>query len=64
MKMFISSVAAKLGVHKSKKQSALDQKRKSLERAYGSTLESCKSKEEIDEWLMRADPYMAEFFEE
>ena len=63
MKMFISTVAAKLNISKAS-LARLDKKRTSLEKAYGKTLESCKTREDIDEWLLKEDPYMAELFEE
>ena len=63
MKMFISTVAAKLNISKANK-SKLNKKRTSLEKAYGKTLLSCKTNEDINEWHLKEDPYMAELFSE
>lgn len=64
MKMLISTIAAKLNIKNTNKNVSLKEKRASLEAAYGKSLDSCKTSEEMNTWLMQADPYMAELFEE
>ena len=64
MKMLISTVAAKLNIKETNKKSSAKEKRASLEAAYGASLDSCKTNEQINAWLMQNDPYMAELFEE
>ncbi len=61
--MLISTIAAKLNIKKASK-ARLDKKRASFEKAYGKTLRTCKTSEEIDAWLLKEDPYMAELFTE
>ncbi len=64
MKMLISMIAAKLNLKNTSNQAKLKKKRTSIERAYGEPLESCRTNEDIDAWLLKADPYMAELLED
>ena len=62
--MLISIIAAKLNIQSLEKRAEVFKKRTSLERVYGKTPSSCKTSEQLCEWHMQRDPYMAEFFTE
>ena len=64
MKMITVITAVKNKIRKAKAQKSDSIRRLACERAYGKSLAGCKTSEDINAWMLREDPYLAEMLME